>query len=164
MPGVQDAVQYTVPIESAVESVRAGKLPELTTREKHKRVCYVVAKEGADPEAIRKAIVEMPNYFADYDTSVEFVRQEELDRDHEGLPHGGFVLRSGSTGAGTTQLLELRLQLGSNPEFTASTMVAYARAVYRMRQEGRTGAMPVFDVPFGMLSPQSPEKLRKQLL
>jgi diaminopimelate dehydrogenase len=164
VPGVEDAVQYTVPIESAVESVRAGKLPELSTREKHKRLCYVVAKEGADRDAIRKAIVEMPNYFADYDTTVEFVRQEELDADHQGLPHGGFVLRSGATGGGTTQLLELRLQLGSNPEFTASVMLAYARAVHRMRQEGRTGAMAVFDVPFGMLSPLTPEKLRKALL
>jgi diaminopimelate dehydrogenase len=165
VPGVQDAVQYTVPIESAVEQVRSGKLPELTTREKHKRVCYVVPKEGADLEAIRRAIVEMPNYFADYDTTVSFVTQEELDRDHDGLPHGGFVLRSGETGGGpTTQLLEFRLQLGSNPEFTASTMVAYARAIHRMRKEGRTGALTVFDVPFGMLSPLAPEKLRKELL
>lgn len=162
--GVQDAVQYTVPIESAVESVRSGKLPELTAREKHERVCYVVPKEGADRDAIRKAIVEMPHYFADYDTTVHFVTQEELDRDHDGLPHGGFVLRSGVTGGGPTQLVEFRLQLGSNPEFTASTMVAYARAVHRMRKEGRTGAMTVFDVPFGMLSPSSPEVLRKQLL
>jgi diaminopimelate dehydrogenase len=162
--GVQDAVQYTVPIESAVESVRAGKLPELTTREKHERVCYVVPKEGADRDAIRKAIVEMPNYFADYDTTVSFVTQEELDRDHDGLPHGGFVLRSGVTGGGPTQLLEFRLQLGSNPEFTASTMVAYARAIHRLRKEGRTGALTVFDVPFGLLSPLPAEKLRKQLL
>lgn len=162
--GVQDAVQYTVPIEAAVESVRSGKLPELTTREKHTRVCYVVAKAGANLGAIRKAIVEMPNYFADYDTTVHFVTQEALDRDHEGLPHGGFVLRSGVTGGGPTQLLEFRLQLGSNPEFTAATMVAYARAIHRMRKEGRTGALTVFDVPFGMLSPLPPERLRKQLL
>jgi diaminopimelate dehydrogenase len=164
VPGVQDGVQYTVPIESAVESVRAGELPELATREKHKRVCFVVAQEGADQEAIRKAIVEMPNYFADYDTTVSFVTQEELDRDHAGLPHGGFVLRSGVTGGGPTQLLEFRLQLGSNPEFTGSTMVAYARAIHRMRKAGRTGALTVFDVPFGLLSPLPPEKLRKQLL
>lgn len=164
VPGVQDAVQYTVPIDTAVESVRAGKLPELETREKHKRVCFVVAKPGADQAAIRKAIVEMPNYFADYGTTVNFVTQAELDRDHEGLPHGGFVLRSGITGGGATQLLEFRLQLGSNPEFTASTMVAYARAVHRMRKEGRTGAVTVFDVPFGLLSPLPPEKLRKNLL
>lgn len=162
--GVQDAKQYTVPIETAVESIRSGNLPELTTREKHKRVCYVVTKEGADRDAIRKAIVEMPNYFADYDTTVHFVTQDELDRDHGGLPHGGFVLRSGVAGGGPTQLLEFRLQLGSNPDFTASTMVAYARAVHRMRQEGRTGAMTVFDVPFGLLSPLAPEKLRKMLL
>lgn len=162
--GVADAVQYTVPIETAVQSVRAGKLPELSTREKHKRVCFVVAEPGADQQAIRKAIVEMPNYFADYGTTVNFVSQEELDRDHAGLPHGGFVLRSGVTGGGATQLLEFRLQLGSNPEFTASTMVAYARAVYRLRKEGRTGAMTVFDVPFGLLSPLAPEKLRRDLL
>jgi diaminopimelate dehydrogenase len=124
----------------------------------------VVPKDGADLEAIRRAIVEMPNYFADYDTSVNFVTQEELDRDHDGLPHGGFVLRSGTTGGGPTQLLEFRLQLGSNPEFTASTMVAYARAIHRMRKEGRTGALTVFDVPFGLLSPLPPEKLRKELL
>ncbi len=162
--GVEDAVQYTVPIESAVESVRSGTLPDLTTREKHKRVCFVVAEPGADRAAIREAIVEMPNYFADYGTTVNFVTQAELDRDHAGLPHGGFVLRSGVTGGGATQLLEFRLQLGSNPEFTASTMVAYARAVYRMRKDGRTGAMTVFDVPFGLLSPLSPGKLRKDLL
>jgi diaminopimelate dehydrogenase len=164
VPGVKDAVQYTVPIEAAVESVRSGKLPELTTREKHQRVCYVVAEAGADRDAIRKAIVEMPNYFADYDTTVSFVTQEELDRDHDGLPHGGFVLRSGVTGGGPTQLLEFRLQLGSNPEFTASTMVAYARAIHRMRKEGRTGALTVFDVPFGLLSPLPAAKLRKELL
>jgi diaminopimelate dehydrogenase len=164
VPGVQDAVQYTVPIEAAVAAVRAGELPELSTREKHQRVCYVVPKQGADLEAIRKAIVEMPNYFADYDTTVNFVTQQVLDRDHDGLPHGGFVLRSGVTGGGPTQLLEFRLQLGSNPEFTASTMVAYARAIHRMRKAGRTGALTVFDVPFGMLSPLKPEKLRKELL
>lgn len=162
--GVADAVQYTVPIPEAVESVRSGRNPELTTREKHRRVCYVVAKPGADRAAIEKAIKEMPNYFADYDTEVSFVTQEELKRDHGGLPHGGFVLRSATTAGGPSHLLEFRLQLGSNPEFTASTMVAYARAVHRMRKEGRTGAMTVFDVPFGMLSPLAPEKLRKQLL
>jgi diaminopimelate dehydrogenase len=164
VPGVADAVQYTVPIAGAIESVRSGSNPELTTREKHRRVCYVVAKEGADRAAIEKAIKEMPNYFADYDTEVNFVTKEELKRDHAGLPHGGFVLRSATTAGGPSHLLEFRLQLGSNPEFTASTMVAYARAVYRMRKEGRTGAVTVFDVPFGMLSPLSPEKLRKQLL
>jgi diaminopimelate dehydrogenase len=164
VPGVADAVQYTVPIPEAVESVRSGKNPELSTREKHRRVCYVVAKPGADRAAIEKAIVEMPNYFADYDTEVNFVTQEELKRDHAGLPHGGFVLRSASTAGGPSHLLEFRLQLGSNPEFTASTMVAYARAIHRMRKEGRTGALTVFDVPFGLLSPLPPEKLRAQLL
>ncbi len=164
VPGVQDGVQYTVPIQEAVESVRAGKLPDLATREKHRRVCYVVSKPDADCAAIEKAIVEMPNYFADYDTEVRFLSQEELKRDHAGLPHGGFVLRSGVTNGGKTHLLEFRLQLGSNPEFTGSTLVAYARAVHRMRKDGRTGALTVFDVPFGMLSPLPPEKLRKELL
>jgi diaminopimelate dehydrogenase len=164
VPGVQDAIQYTVPIPEAIEQARSGNQPDLATREKHRRICYVVAKPGADRVAIEKAIVEMPNYFADYDTEVHFVSQEELKRDHSELPHGGFVLRSAETAGGPKHLLEFRLQLGSNPEFTASTMVAYARAVHRMRKEGRTGAMTVFDVPFGMLSPLPPEKLRKQLL
>lgn len=160
VPGVKNAVQYTVPIPSAVEAARSGANPELTTRQKHKRVCYVVAQPGADEAAIRKAIVEMPNYFADYDTEVNYVSEEVLRRDHAGLPHGGFVMRSGKTGAASKQILEFRLALDSNPEFTASVMIASARAVHRMRKAGRTGAMTVFDVPIGMLSPLAPEKLR----
>ena len=161
VPGVKNAVQYTVPIQAALDAARSGANPKLTTREKHKRVCYVVAQPGADEAAIRKAIVEMPNYFADYDTEVNFVTEEVLKRDHAGLPHGGFVLRTGKTGAASKQIVEFRLQLDSNPEFTASVMIASARAVYRMRKAGRTGAMTVFDIPIGMLSPQSPEQLRK---
>ena len=161
VPGVKNAVQYTVPIQAALDAARSGANPKLTTREKHKRICYVVAEPGADEAAIRKAIVEMPNYFADYDTEVNFVTEEVLKRDHAGLPHGGFVLRTGKTGAASKQIVEFRLQLDSNPEFTASVMIASARAVHRMRKAGRTGAVTVFDVPIGMLSPQSPEQLRK---
>jgi len=160
VPGVKNAVQYTVPIQAALDAVRAGKNPALTTREKHKRICFVVAQPGADQAAISKAIVEMPNYFSDYDTEVNFLSEEELKRDHAGLPHGGFVLRSGKTGKASTQMVEFRLQLDSNPEFTASVMIASARAVFRMRKGGRTGAMTVFDVPIGNLSPLAPEKLR----
>jgi diaminopimelate dehydrogenase len=162
--GVKNAVQYTVPIQGALDAVRAGKLPTLATREKHKRICFVVPQPGADEAAIRKAIVEMPNYFADYDTEVSFITEEVLKRDHAGLPHGGFVLRSGKTGKGSKQMIEFRLELDSNPEFTASVMIASARAVFRMRKAGRTGAMTVFDVPIGNLSPLSPEKLRAQQL
>jgi diaminopimelate dehydrogenase len=161
VPGVKNAVQYTVPIQAALDAARSGTNPALTTREKHRRICYVVPQPGADPAAIRKAIVEMPNYFADYDTEVNFITEEELKRDHAGLPHGGFVLRSGKTGASSKQMVEFRLQLDSNPEFTASVMIASARAVFRMRKAGRTGAITVFDVPIGMLSPQTPEQLRK---
>lgn len=164
VPGVKNAVQYTVPVPAAIEAVRAGKLPALTTREKHKRICWVVAQPGADEGAIRKAIVEMPNYFADYDTEVNFLSEEVLKRDHAGLPHGGFVLRSGKTGTASKQIVEFRLELDSNPEFTASVMIASARAVYRLRKAGRTGAMTVFDIPIGMLSPLSPEQLRKTQL
>lgn len=164
VPGVKNAVQYTVPIQAALDAARSGANPTLTTREKHKRICYVVAEPGADEAAIRKAIVEMPNYFADYDTEVNFVTEEVLKRDHAGLPHGGFVLRTGKTGAASKQIVEFRLQLDSNPEFTASVMIASARAVYRMRKAGRTGAITVFDIPIGLLSPQSPEQLRKNQL
>ena len=157
VPGVADARQYTVPVPAAVESVRRGENPDLTTREKHTRECYVVLKPGADPAAVEKAIVEMPNYFADYDTTVHFVSQEELDRDHAGLPHGGFVLRSGATGenAEHKQLIEFALKLDSNPEFTASVLVAYARAVAKLAAEGQTGARSVFDVPPAYLSPRT---------
>ena len=144
--GVKDARQYTVPVESALERVRSGENPELSTREKHTRECYVVAEEGADLARIEKEIKEMPNYFADYDTTVHFISQEELNRDHSGIPHGGFVLRSGKSAADSKFLMEFSLKLDSNPEFTSSVLVAYARAVYRLAKEGRTGAATVFDV------------------
>ncbi|MEG0392248.1 MAG: diaminopimelate dehydrogenase, partial [Anaerovoracaceae bacterium] len=144
--GVANAIQYTVPVEEAVEAVRRGENPKLTTREKHLRVCYVVAEEGADKEAITETIVNMPNYFAEYDTQVSYITEEEFAREHTGMPHGGFVLRSGSTG-GTHQLYEFSLALGSNPEFTASVIVAFARAVYRLFAQGDYGAKTVFEVP-----------------
>ncbi len=164
--GVQDARQYTIPVEEALEKVRSGENPELTTREKHTRLCYVVAKEGADPEAIRNEIVTMPNYFADYDTTVEFISQQELDRDHKGIPHGGKVFRSGTTGwqGENTHLIEYSLRLDSNPEFTSSVLVAYARAAYRMSAMGQSGCKTVLDVPPVLLHPESAEELRKKLL
>lgn len=164
VPGVAAGVQYTIPVESVVERIRNGETPELATREKHMRQCYVVAKEGANQEQIRADIVNMPNYFADYDTTVTFISQEELERDHGGMPHGGFVIRSGVTGAGTQQIVEFGLKLGSNPEFTASVLTAYARAAVRLHQQGQKGAKTVFDIPFGLLSPKSAEELRRELL
>ncbi len=147
--GVQDAKQYTIPISEALAAVRAGEDPVLTTRQKHKRECYVVAKEGADKAKIERTIVEMPNYFADYDTTVHFISQEELNRDHAGLPHGGCVIRSGKTGANgeNRHVVEYALQLGSNAEFTASVLVAYARAAYRLNQEGAYGCKTALDIP-----------------
>ena len=164
--GVADARQYTVPVEAAVESVRNGENPELTTRQKHTRECYVVAKEGADKAKIEEAIKTMPNYFADYDTTVTFISQEELDRDHKGIPHGGFVIRSGKTGVNreTPQLVEYRLKLGSNPEFTSSILVAYARAAYRLSKEGQSGAKTVFDIAPAYLSALSGDEIRKTML
>ena len=164
--GVQDARQYTIPVESAVEAVRAGKNPELTTREKHTRLCYVVAKEGADKARIEKEIKTMPNYFADYDTTVHFISQEEMQRDHSGLPHGGCVIRSGRTGweGEHHHVIEYSLKLDSNPEFTSSVIVAYARAAYRMSQEGQKGCKTVFDVPPAYLSALDGAELRKHLL
>ena len=162
--GVQDGKQYTNPVESALERVRSGENPQLTTREKHTRECYVVPKEGADPAKIEETIKTMPNYFADYDTTVHFITQEEMDRDHSGIPHGGFVLRSGTTGDGTKQMIEYSLKLGSNPEFTSSVLVCYARAAARMNREGFSGAKTVFDVPPAYLSPKSGAELRKELL
>ena len=164
VPGVKNAIQYTVPIEEAVERVRSGSEPELTTRDKHLRECYVVAEEGADLARIENEIKTMPNYFADYDTTVTFITQEELNRDHAGIPHGGFVIRTGKTGADTKQMIEYKLTLGSNPEFTSSVIVAYARAAYKMAQEGMSGAKTVFDVAPAYLSPKTPEELRKELL
>ncbi len=166
IPGVKDAKQYTIPVDSALASVRAGKNPELTTREKHTRECFVVAEEGADLAAIEKAIVTMPNYFADYDTTVHFITEEELVRDHSGIPHGGMVFRSGTTGAANeyNNIIEYRLQLDSNPEFTASVLTAYARAAYRLAKEGQYGCKTVLDIAPAYLHPQSPEELRKNLL
>ena len=166
IPGVQDARQYTIPVESALERVRAGENPQLTTREKHTRECFVVAKEGADLAAIEEAIVTMPNYFADYDTTVHFISQEELDRDHAGIPHGGIVFRTGTTGLNGEHkhVIEYKLTLDSNPEFTSSVLVAYARAVSRLHSEGQTGCKTVFDVAPAYLHPESGEALRAKLL
>ena len=164
--GVVDAKQYTVPVESAIERVRSGENPVLTTREKHTRECYVVVEDGADKARIEREIKTMPNYFADYDTTVYFVTKEVLDRDHAGIPHGGFVIRTGVTGKSgeTKQRIEYSLTLGSNPEFTASVLVAYGRAAVRMNNEGISGAKTVFDVPPAYLSPLSGEEIRKKLL
>ncbi|WP_341280883.1 diaminopimelate dehydrogenase [Paenibacillus sp. FSL H8-0537] len=162
--GVKNGVQYTIPVEEAVNRVRSGENPELTTREKHLRECYIVAEEGANQEAIADEIRNMPNYFADYDTVVHFVDEATLKAEHSAMPHGGTVLRSGKTGANSTQIIEFGLTLDSNPEFTASVLVAYARAAYKLAQEGGTGAKTVFDIPFGLLSPKSAAQLRKELL
>lgn len=164
--GVADAKQYTIPVENAVEAVRNGTNPELTTRQKHSRECFVVAKEGADKAKIESEIKNMPNYFADYDTTVNFISQEELIRDHSGIPHGGFVIRSGKTGIDgeTSHIIEYSLKLGSNPEFTSSVLVAYARAAYKLAKEGNSGAKTVFDIAPAYLSPKSDEELRATLL
>ncbi len=164
--GVLDARQYTVPVEEALDAVRSGANPELSTRQKHTRECFVVAEEGADLAKIEQEIVTMPNYFADYDTTVHFISMEELKKNHSGIPHGGFVIRSGKTGLNgeNNHLIEYSLKLDSNPEFTASVLVAYARAAYRMNQEGSSGCKTVFDVPPAYLSPKSEEELRKELL
>ena len=164
--GVVDGKQYTVPIEDALSLVRSGNEPVLSTREKHKRICYVVAEEGADRARIENEIKTMPNYFADYDTTVNFISKEELDRDHSGIPHGGFVIRSGKTGKNLehNHIIEYSLKLDSNPEFTASVIVAYARATVRLNKEGQIGCKTVFDVPPAYLSHLSGEELRKTLL
>ena len=162
--GVQDARQYTVPVESSVNSVRNGENPDLTTRQKHTRECFVVAKEGADLARIEKEIKEMPNYFDEYDTTVNFISQEELDKNHKGLPHGGFVIRSGETGEGTKHIVEFNLKLESNPEFTGAVIAAYARAAFRLNNEGATGCKTIFDIPVSYLSALSGEELRKTLL
>ena len=164
--GVKDAKQYTIPVDAALESVRNCENPELTTRQKHTRECFVVAEEGADKAAIENEIKTMPNYFADYDTTVHFISKEELERDHAGIPHGGFVLRTGKTGLNgeNNQVIEYSLKLDSNPEFTACVLTAYARAAYRMNQEGMKGCKTVFDVPPAYLSPLSGAELRKNLL
>ena len=164
--GVKDARQYTVPIDDALSRVRNGENPELTTREKHLRECYVVAEEGADLERIENEIKTMPNYFADYDTTVTFITEDELMKNHSGIPHGGFVIRSGFTGASgeNRHIIEYSLKLDSNPEFTASVLVAFARAVFKMNSRGEKGAITVFDVAPRDLSPLSNEELRKHLL
>lgn len=164
--GVKDAKQYTIPVDAALESVRNCENPELTTRQKHTRECFVVAEEGADKAAIENEIKTMPNYFADYDTTVHFISQEELNRDHAGIPHGGFVLRTGKTGINGehNHVIEYSLKLDSNPEFTACVLTAYARAAYRMNAEGMKGCKTVFDVAPAYLSPMSGEELRSHLL
>ena len=164
--GVKRGIQYTIPVPEAVEEVRACKNPELTTRQKHTRECFIVAEEGADLQKIEEEIKTMPNYFSDYDTTVHFISEEEFDRDHTAMPHGGFVIRTGKTGKGenTDQLIEYSLKLGSNPEFTSSVLVAYARAAHRMASEGQTGCKTVFDVAPSYLSPLSGEELRAHLL
>ena len=164
--GVIDARQYTVPVDDALSRVRSGENPDLTTRQKHTRVCFVVAEENADKALIEKTIKEMPNYFADYDTTVNFITMEEMKRDHSSLPHGGCVIRSGKTGLENenTHVIEFSLKLDSNPEFTANVLVAYARAAYRLNQKGECGCKTVFDIPPALLSPKSGEDLRKELL
>lgn len=164
--GVKNGKQYTIPVEEALESVRKGENPELSTRQKHTRECFVVPEEGADLAQIEAEIKNMPNYFADYDTTVHFITEEELERNHSGIPHGGFVLRSGVTGMNREHkhLIEYSLKLDSNPEFTASVITAYVRAAYRMNQEGMSGCKTVFDIPPAYLCLQSGEELRKHLL
>ena len=166
VPGVKDARQYTIPVESALDAVRAGKNPELSTREKHTRECFVVLEEGADAAKVEQEIKTMPNYFSDYDTTVHFITEEEMKRDHSALPHGGFVLRSGVTGREKEHhhLIEYTLKLDSNPEFTSSVLVAYARAAYRMAQEGMSGCKTAFDIAPAYLSPKSGEELRASML
>ncbi|HMM55071.1 MAG TPA: diaminopimelate dehydrogenase [Candidatus Desulfobacillus sp.] len=164
VPGVKDAVQYTIPSEQAMARARSGDNPVLTTREKHVRECFVALEAGADAAVVERAIVTMPDYFADYDTTVHFIGAEELRREHGAMPHGGCVIRSGATGAGTRQAMEFSLRLGSNPEFTASVLVAYARAACRLARQGERGARTVFDVAPGLLSPKPPAELRRELL
>ena len=164
IPGVKDARQYTVPIPKAVERVRSGEMPELTTREKHLRECYVVAEEGADRRMIEKTIREMPNYFADYDTSVTFITEEEMKQNHSALPHGGQVIRTGKTDEENSHIMEFSLKLDSNPEFTGSVLLACARAVAKNYNRGNYGCMTLFDVAPADLSPLGTEELRKKLL
>ena len=163
--GVKDGKQYTIPVEAALEAVRNGENPELTTRQKHTRECFVVAEEGADLARIENAIKTMPNYFDEYNTTVHFISEEELKRDHSKMPHGGFVIRTGETGEeGNKHVIEYSLKLDSNPEFTASVLIAYARAAYRLNQKGENGARSVFDIAPALLSMKTPEQLRKEIL
>ncbi len=164
--GVKDGKQYTIPVDAALDAVRSGSNPELSTRQKHIRECFVVAEDGADKVRIENEIKNMPNYFADYDTIVHFISQEELDRDHSGIPHGGFVFRTGVTGKDKEHkhIIEYSLKLDSNPEFTASVIVAYARAAYRLNKEGQKGCKTVFDIAPVYLSSKTPEELRGSIL
>lgn len=164
--GVKGGVQYTIPVDEAIETIRNGNVPKLTTREKHSRDCYVVAEEGADKAEIEGQIKTMPNYFADYNTKVTFITEGELKEKHSQMPHGGFVIRSGVTGENreNKEIIEFSLKLASNPQFTASVLVCFARAVYRLHKEGQTGAKTAFDIPLGYLSSKSPEDLRRDLL
>ncbi len=164
--GVKDAKQYTIPVESALEAVRNGENPELTTRQKHTRECFVVLEEGADPVKVEETIKTMPNYFADYDTTVHFISEEELKANHSGIPHGGFVIRSGKTGWGqeNSHVIEYSLKLDSNPEFTSCVLAAYARAAFRLNQEGQSGCKTVFDIAPAYLSAKDGAELRKTLL
>ena len=164
--GVKDGKQYTIPVEAALEAVRNGEDPELTTRQKHTRECFVVLEEGADAKKVEEEIKTMPNYFSDYDTTVHFISQEELDRDHSKIPHGGFVLRSGCTGweKENKHIIEYSLKLDSNPEFTSSVLVAYARAAYKLSKEGQSGCKTVFDIAPAYLSSKSGDELRASLL
>ena len=162
--GVVDARQYTIPVEKALNSVRAGENPELTTREKHTRECFVVVEDGADKARIENEIVTMPNYFADYDTTVHFITEEEMKRDHSGIPHGGSVIYSGQTGDGNNHVIEYSLNLSSNPEFTGAVLIAYARAAYKLNREGVSGAKTVFDIAPAYLSAESGEEIRAHYL
>ena len=164
--GVKDGKQYTIPVEAALKAVRNGENPELTTRQKHTRECFVVLEEGADAAKVEEEIKTMPNYFSDYDTTVHFISEEELKANHSGIPHGGFVLRSGKTGwdGENKHLIEYSLKLDSNPEFTSSVLIAYARAAYRLASEGQSGCKTVFDIAPAYLSSKSGEELRKHML
>lgn len=162
--GVKAGVQYTIPSDEAIEQVRNGEYPDLTKHDSHKRECYIVPEDGADQATIEKAIKTMPDYFVGYDTTVHFITDEELAKDHSHMPHGGFVIRSGNTGEGNNQLIEFSLTLNSNPEFTASVLIAYTRAAYRLHQEGQVGAKTVYDIGPGYISPKSAAELRRDYL
>ena len=163
--GVKNGKQYTIPVESALEKVRNGENPVLTTREKHTRECFVVAEEGADLAQIEHDIKTMPNYFSDYDTTVHFITEEELEKNHSGIPHGGFVIRTGKTGNGDNKhVMEFSLKLDSNPEFTAGVLVAFARAAYKLNAEGASGCKTIFDVAPAYLCHQTPDELRAHML
>lgn len=164
VPGVRAGVQYTIPSVAAIERVRRGEQPQLSTRAKHTRECYVVLDDGANAAAVEQAIVTMPDYFADYDTTVNFITAEQLQRDHAAMPHGGFVISAAETGERNRQTMEFAITLGSNPEFTASVLVAYARAAFRLHRKGEYGAFSVLDVAPALLSPKDPAQLRKELL